>query len=317
MEKVKNNFMWPVVVIVCACIIASGIYFGLKKIQPQTTLQPPNINPPIDNNSLTNRNLMDVSKIVKKDEKNNSGIEEKRQKELKDIEQKELNDIDKIFNEKRQRLESDYHRAFVQLEYNTKAALINLDVSQNSAYTKFQQDLKNTISESQGYATMNAYVWNNNYISGYGYYSGTTRTSVKGNPAKDYAIKNAQIAIAKTGTLEYYQQNFIRLQQNRQSDLAMLAEERERMIDSLRANINSAKKPKQQFLPLVVGIVFSEYNPSAVVGDLIVHEGDTIQGDTFIPVKVVKIYKDRIEFEKNGKNWTQQVGDSPNPAWQE
>lgn len=312
MEKVKNNFVWPVVAIVCTCIIASGIYFGLKKIQPQTPLQPPSINPSINEKSLTNRNLADVSKIVKKDEKNNSEIEEKRQKELNDIEQKQLNDIDKVFNEKRQRLESDYNRAFVQLEHNTRAALINLDASQNAAYAKFQQNLKNTISESRGYATMTAYVWNDNYVSGEGNFSSTTRTSVEGNPAKDYEIKNTQIARGKTGTLGDYQQNFIGLQNGRQYALSMLAEERKKEIDSLMANVNSAKKPRQQFLGVVVGIIFSENKSSATVGDLIVHDGNTIHG-----VKVVKIYKDRIEFEKNGKSWTQQIGDSPNPAWQE
>ncbi|MHC4532106.1 MAG: hypothetical protein ACYSXD_11190 [Planctomycetota bacterium] len=52
----------------------------------------------------------------------------------------------------------------------------------------------------------------------------------------------------------------------------------------------------------VKGIVYSEDNPSAVVSNEIVHEGDEISGAT-----VVKIYKDRVEFEMNGKTWTQKV----------
>jgi len=52
----------------------------------------------------------------------------------------------------------------------------------------------------------------------------------------------------------------------------------------------------------LTGILYSEDNPSAVIGGAIVKEGDMISG-----VKVVKIHKDSVEFEKNGKKWTQQA----------
>ena len=50
----------------------------------------------------------------------------------------------------------------------------------------------------------------------------------------------------------------------------------------------------------LTGILYSEDNPSAIIGGAIVKEGDMI-GD----VKVVKIRKNIVEFEKNGKKWTQ------------
>ncbi|MHC4482324.1 MAG: hypothetical protein ACYSW4_02120 [Planctomycetota bacterium] len=53
---------------------------------------------------------------------------------------------------------------------------------------------------------------------------------------------------------------------------------------------------------IVKAIVYSEDNPSAVVGKQIVHEGDEISGAT-----VVKIDKDGVEFEMNGKRWKQKV----------
>ena len=52
----------------------------------------------------------------------------------------------------------------------------------------------------------------------------------------------------------------------------------------------------------VRGIVYSEDNPSAVVNNEIVHEGEEIAGAT-----IVKIYKDRVEFEMNNKKWIQKV----------
>ena len=50
------------------------------------------------------------------------------------------------------------------------------------------------------------------------------------------------------------------------------------------------------------GILYSEDNSSAMVGNKIVKEGDIIDG-----VKVVKINKDTVEFEKDGQRWTQQT----------
>jgi hypothetical protein len=57
---------------------------------------------------------------------------------------------------------------------------------------------------------------------------------------------------------------------------------------------------------LVSGILYSENEPSAVVGSQIVHEGDTLDG-----INVVKIYKDKVEFEKDGKRWTQSIESKP------
>ena len=53
---------------------------------------------------------------------------------------------------------------------------------------------------------------------------------------------------------------------------------------------------------IVRGIVYSEDNPAAVVSDQIVHEGDKVLGAT-----IVKIDKDSVEFEMNGKSWIQKV----------
>ncbi len=52
----------------------------------------------------------------------------------------------------------------------------------------------------------------------------------------------------------------------------------------------------------VTGILYSEDNPSAIIGGAIVKEGDMIDD-----VKVVKIRKNSVEFEKNGEKWTQEM----------
>ncbi len=53
---------------------------------------------------------------------------------------------------------------------------------------------------------------------------------------------------------------------------------------------------------IVKGIVYSEDNSSAIIGAQIVHEGEKVFGAT-----IVNINKDSVEFEMDGKRWTQKV----------
>jgi hypothetical protein len=52
----------------------------------------------------------------------------------------------------------------------------------------------------------------------------------------------------------------------------------------------------------VKGILYSQDKPSAVIGSQIVHEGEKVSGAT-----IQKINKDSVEFEMDGKKWTQQI----------
>ena len=53
---------------------------------------------------------------------------------------------------------------------------------------------------------------------------------------------------------------------------------------------------------VVKGILYSQDNPSAVIGNYIVHEGDKI-----MDVVIVKITEDSVEFQANDKKWIQKV----------
>jgi hypothetical protein len=52
----------------------------------------------------------------------------------------------------------------------------------------------------------------------------------------------------------------------------------------------------------VRGIVFSEDKPSAVINGKIVRQGDIVSGTT-----IIKINRNSVEFEIEGKRWTRQV----------
>jgi hypothetical protein len=59
---------------------------------------------------------------------------------------------------------------------------------------------------------------------------------------------------------------------------------------------------------VVTAITYSEDVKLAVVGTEMLREGDTVQGAI-----IVKINQDSVEFEKDGKRWTQPVQSEDNP----
>ncbi len=61
---------------------------------------------------------------------------------------------------------------------------------------------------------------------------------------------------------------------------------------------------------VITGIIYAEEKSSATINGKVVHEAETIDG-----VKVVKIHRDKVEFEENKNRWTQRVRQQPNHAW--
>jgi len=76
------------------------------------------------------------------------------------------------------------------------------------------------------------------------------------------------------------------------------------------ANAVDGRNPEIYADGLVTGILFSDDRPAAVVGSQVLYEGDIKQG-----VTVVKITKEKVHFEKNGRLWTQQVQEIPPRYW--
>jgi hypothetical protein len=77
------------------------------------------------------------------------------------------------------------------------------------------------------------------------------------------------------------------------------------------ANLPSASEDPLPADRTVTGIVFSPDRPSAVVGSQVLYEGDATQG-----VTVVRIYRDKVQFERDGVKWTQAVNETPSPRWE-
>ena len=61
---------------------------------------------------------------------------------------------------------------------------------------------------------------------------------------------------------------------------------------------------------VITGITYNENKSFAIIGTHIVSEGETIDD-----IKIIKIYPDKVEFEKEGKRWTQGLNESSGPQW--
>jgi len=67
--------------------------------------------------------------------------------------------------------------------------------------------------------------------------------------------------------------------------------------------IGSVATVKTTYDDIVVkGILYSQDNPSALIAEQIVHEGDEVFGAV-----IIKINRDSVEFERDGQTWTQKV----------
>jgi hypothetical protein len=63
---------------------------------------------------------------------------------------------------------------------------------------------------------------------------------------------------------------------------------------------------------MVTGVIYSPPNSSAVVGDTIVHEGESIHD-----IAVVAILGDAVKFSKAGLTWRQEILETPHRAWKQ
>jgi hypothetical protein len=89
-------------------------------------------------------------------------------------------------------------------------------------------------------------------------------------------------------------------------------QQKERPSGAERADVRPAM-PVPAARGTVTGIVLYNNKGAALIAGEIVRENDTVMG-----VKVTKINRDNVEFEKQGRKWIQEVGQAPQPGmWEE
>ncbi len=232
-----------------------------------------------------------------------------------------LEAIEEEFAEKRQEIEERYLCEFSKLEFWSKRVLTQLESEEKTACAEFNQKVKHTMSQisgykatygytrSHGYVTPDGYIASHGSIESVGHSSATEENFVAGNPSGEFAARIRSIANAKTKTLKDLEWYFERLQNQRAWELAKL----EKANDLQKANVLSVirfltAKPTHG---LVTGILYNDENASVIIDTQILKAGNTIHG-----VKIIKILRNKVEFEKNGQRWMQKTGETPGPEWQ-
>ena len=94
--------------------------------------------------------------------------------------------------------------------------------------------------------------------------------------------------------------------QDLNADIAKLESQKKYVLEA-----EFAPRVEVQLPPHTVsGIVYSSDKATAALDGIIFSDGDTVKN-----VRVVKIYKDKVEFARNGNRWTQGVGEPPKDFW--
>ncbi len=63
----------------------------------------------------------------------------------------------------------------------------------------------------------------------------------------------------------------------------------------------------------ISGIVYVSDTPG--FSDVIINNQVLCEGDIIYGVKVIKISRDTVEFQRDGNTWKQRLREHPNPAW--
>ena len=210
----------------------------------------------------------------------------------KQRQQEQLEEIEKYISRQRQKIEDSYVGKSTDLRLRVEEEIGLLEVADKAIYDPLaaQAEVAETVLQINGYEAVP-----------YGRFQTTTET-----PRKRFAVAQSRIAEVKNDILAKCEFGAIRLEKQKRYALTVGLPELER---KLKENVLAAKpKPTHG---VITGIVYAEENPSAIIDGQIVHEGDTIHN-----VTVVKIHRDKIEFEKNDKKWKQKVQETPKAFWQ-
>ena len=253
------------------------------------------------------------------------GLDKKKQR-LLDQQQKRLQMIEEKSAQKRQQIEEFYLQKCRELQIRTEEEVRSLDSEEKTAWAEFNQKLKHIETTTNESAIAVGYVVPNNqnvnmgivdrrvgeYAVGHIVAEKTSETKVVDNPAKEFASKQQQITETENRILTHYKQELAHFQRWRQFELDEI-EKWEKLQKSYISNsIRDIKaRPKSEIFGLVTSILYSEDNPSIILSNkTIMHEGDIIHG-----ILVEKIYKDKVDFVKNEKRWTQKIREAPSSEW--
>jgi len=205
--------------------------------------------------------------------------------------QEQLKQIESYISQQQQKIEDHYADRLAELELNRDAEIGLLEAADKGAFSTLaaQAKIAETVLGIKEPPKP----------------KGSIEDWIDKSPRRFAEIQNL-MAEAKNDVFAGYDQAATKLEKQKSYALTVrLSELEERLKENL-----SAEKP-QPTVGLVSGIVYSELKPAAIIGGKIVRQGEAANG-----IKIVRIYRDRVEFEKNGKKWEQKVREPTKAHWQ-
>lgn len=199
-----------------------------------------------------------------------------------------LQDIEKYISQSRKRTEDYYASRMKELKLRTEEEIklfekIELDALANAAVSV------DVLLANRGYIPAN-YIKNKNGLM---------------LPKERVALAEGRIAEKKKEIMESLKRSAAAVERQKKYALNV------RLVDLEKRLKEDALRPKPKPTHgVVTGIVYSEDKQLALIDREIVRHGDTVHG-----VKVVKIHRDNVEFEKNGKVWKQKVRETAESFW--
>ncbi len=208
----------------------------------------------------------------------------------------QLENIEKYISQQRHNIENYYKGQLVELNQRAESEIRLLEVADKAVYAGLaaQAEAAKTVLniDSSEYRMLQIKD------------DGEFADSIKKSPVR-FAVAQSLIAERKSRILANLEWEVVKLEQRKQYALTAGLE---RLEKRLKENL---LKPKPEVTHgVVTGILYCPDKPSAVIDNKIVHEGDTIKG-----VKVIKIFKDKVVFEKKGRGWDQKVQEKPASYW--
>jgi hypothetical protein len=111
--------------------------------------------------------------------------------------------------------------------------------------------------------------------------------------------------------MEEFQMELTYLQERRDASLEELARWEHGIREDVIKTIDQIQAPARETdIGVIKAIMHEKDHACIMINEDIVYQGSTTRG-----VKVLRIYKDRVEFSKRGRKWAQKLGAPAGPYW--
>lgn len=220
-------------------------------------------------------------------------------------------EIDKYISQQRIGIENYYNGQLIEIGQRVQSEIRLLEVADEAAYASLaaQAEVAKTVLQIDNYGNqapwyLSAEIERKLQLKDDFEPCDDFKDSIRNSP-KRFAVAQSLIAERESEILAHLERETLELEQHKQYALTVGLVQLEKQLKE------DAMKPKPEATHgMVTGIIYSSDRPSAAIDRRIVHQGDTIQG-----VKVVKIFGDKVVFEKKGRGWDQKVGEKPGSSW--